>query len=72
MNETAGTKWKWNVCIFRKYWINQTRHVFFSAQLMGGGVFVVFLWLAVRLELRHFLFGFIQTRQDMCSALPIG
>jgi hypothetical protein len=51
--------------------VNKTRPIFFSAQLMGGGVFVVFLGLAVSLDLPHFLIGFIQTRQDMCSALPI-
>ena len=45
---------------------------FFSAQIMGGGVFVVFLGLEVRLDLPHFLIGFIQTKQDMISALPIG
>ena len=51
--------------------VNQTRYVFFSAQLMGGGVFVVFSW-RYAMTLPHFLIGFIQTNQDKCSALPIG
>ena len=71
--ECSGTKWmsisKWtrsqnvmqqNECIFRKHIDNQTRHIFyFSAQLMGGGVF----WgihLAISHNSTHFLFLFLQ------------
>ena len=44
---------------YRKHMIINHVMCFFSAQLMGGGVFVVFVGLAVRPDLPHFLFGFI-------------